>query len=117
MKKTVVHFEIGCSDLEKTSSFYQAVFDWKMKSHGNFVAIDSDEGALPGHINKLGPNDPQNYVTIYIETDTLDADLKAIESRGGKIMVPPTALPGNREFAWFEDLAGNIMGLITPKED
>ena len=39
--KTVVHFEIGCSDIDKTSEFYKAVFDWNLKKHGNSVAIDA----------------------------------------------------------------------------
>ena len=115
MKKTVVHFEIGCSDIAKTSEFYKAVFDWNLKQQGNSVIIDTGiEGALTGHINKLGPNEPQKYVTIYIETDSLRSDLKAIKYNGGKILVNPIKLPDGREFAWFEDVAGNTIGLITP---
>ena len=116
MKKTVVHFEIGCSNLEKTSAFYKTVFDWNLTQHGNSAIIDTGaEDALSGHINQLGPNDPQNYVTIYIETDTLHTDLEAIEANGGEIFVGPIKLPDDREFAWFKDVAGNLIGLITPK--
>ena len=115
MKKTVVHFEIGCSDINKTSQFYEAVFDWNLKKQGNSATIDTGkEDALSGHINKLGPNEPENYVTVYIETDSLDSDLKAIESNGGKVLVKPIKLPDGREFAWFEDVAVNTIGLITP---
>ncbi|MEM6362281.1 MAG: VOC family protein [Bacteroidota bacterium] len=115
MKKTVVHFEIGCSDIEKTSEFYRAVFDWKLNKHGNSAIIDTGkEDALSGHINKLGPDDPQNYVTVYIETDSLHSDLKVIESNGGEVFVKPIKLPDGREFAWFKDVAGNLIGLITP---
>ena len=61
MNKKVVHFEIGCSDIDKTSEFYEAIFDWKLNRHGNSAIIDTkNEDALSGHINKLGPNDPQN---------------------------------------------------------
>ena len=116
MKKTVVHFEIGCSDIEKTSEFYKVVFDWKLKKQGNSATIDTGkEDALSGHINKLRPDEPQNYVTLYIETDALNSDLKAIELNGGKILVNPIKLPDGREFAWFKDVAGNTIGLITPK--
>lgn len=115
MKKTVVHFEIGCSDIEKTSEFYRAVFDWKLNQHGNFAIIDTGQkDALSGHLNKLGPEDPENYVTIYIETDSLRSDLEAIVSNGGEIFVNPVELPDGREFAWFKDVAGNLIGLITP---
>ncbi|MEP3209278.1 MAG: VOC family protein [Maribacter sp.] len=115
MKKTVVHFEIGCGDIDKTSDSYSAVFDWKLNNHGNSSIIDTrNEDALSGHINKLGPNDPQNYVTVYIETDALHSDLEAIESNGGEIFVKPIKLPDGREFAWLKDVAGNLIGLITP---
>lgn len=116
MKKTVVHFEIGCSDLEKTSSFYSEVFGWKLHPHGNSALIDTgSKDALPGHLNKLGPEDPENYVTFYIETDALKEDLQNIVAHGGAIFVKPVQLPDGREFAWFKDVAGNLIGLITPK--
>ncbi|MEM6697835.1 MAG: VOC family protein [Bacteroidota bacterium] len=113
MKKAVVHFEIGCSNIEQTTDFYKSVFGWDITPQGNAATIDTGN-ALSGHINKLGANDPQNYVTIYIETDTLTADLIAIEAKGGKVFVKPVKLPNGREFAWFEDVAGNKIGLITP---
>lgn len=116
MKKTVVHFEIGCSDIDKTSEFYTNVFGWKLMKHGNSAVIDTgEEVALSGHLNKLGPDDPQQYVTVYIETDSLQDDLKAIELNDGTVFVKPVKLPDGREFAWFKDVAGNLIGLITPK--
>ena len=116
MKRSVVHFEIGCSDIEQASQFYQSVFDWQLTRHGNAAIISTGEDApLSGHLNQLGPDDPQNYVTVYIETDSLHADLAAIESNGGEVFVKPITLPDGREFAWFRDVAGNLLGLITPK--
>ncbi len=116
MKKAVVHYEIGCRDIEKTAEFYKTIFDWDITPIGSASLIHTDrEDAISGHINQLGPDDLQRYVTVYIETDTLEDDLKAIESQGGKIMVPPVQLPDKRWFAWFKDIAGNTIGLITPK--
>ncbi len=113
MNKRVVHFEIGCSDIEKTSEFYSAVFNWKLHQHGNSAIIETEKDSLSGHLNKLGPEDPENYVTVYIETDTIHSDLEAIVSNGGEIFVKPVKLPDGREFAWFKDVAGNLLGLIT----
>ena len=114
MNKRVVHFEIGCNDLEKTSEFYKTVFNWKLNKVGNSAIVETGaKDGLSGHINKLGPNDPQNYVTIYIETDTLYSDIEAIKLNGGEIFVEPVKLPDGREFAWFKDIAGNLIGLIT----
>ena len=114
MNKAVVHFEIGCNDLEKTSNFYANVFNWKLSIHGNSAIIDTGkEDSLTGHLNKLGPDEPQKYITIYIETDSIQDDLKAIEDNGGKNLVKPVNLLDGRKFAWFEDVAGNSVGLIT----
>ena len=115
MKKPVVHFEIGCSDIPKTVDFYQKIFDWNIVAHGNTAAVDTGvPDAIPGHINKLGPEDPQQYITFYIETDTIEQDLAAIVENGGEIFVGPLPLPDGRSFAWFHDVAGNKVGLITP---
>ena len=117
MKKRVVHFEIGCGDIQKTAQFYRSVFDWKLNQHENAAIIKTgSEDGLSGHLNQLGPEDPDNYVTVYIETDTLDADLEAIVANGGEVFVKPVKLPDGRAFAWFKDVAGNMIGLITPKQ-
>lgn len=115
MKKAVVHFEIGCGNIPEAVDFYKTVFDWDIAPQGNSAVIDTGRpGAIPGHINKLGPNEPENYINIYIETDSLVGDLTKIESNGGKTLVPPIQLPDGRSFAWFQDVAGNTVGLITP---
>ena len=116
MKRKIVHFEIGCSDIEQASEFYKSVFDWKLTRHGNSALIDTgSEDDISGHLNQLGPDDPQKYITVYIETDSIQADLDSVIANGGKIFVKPSPLPDGREFAWFEDIAGNLVGLITPK--
>ncbi len=115
MKKAVVHFEIGCSDIPKTADFYKKVFNWEINASGNSASIDTGrEGAIPGHLTKLGEDEPQKYVNIYIETDTLEEDLRQVETNGGKLLIGPIKLPDGRSFAWFEDVAGNTLGLITP---
>ena len=99
MKKAIVHFEIGCSNLPETVEFYKKVFGWNIVKEGNSAAIDTGrDGSIPGHINKLGPNEPQKYINIYIETNTLESDLQLIESNGGKILVQPIELPDGRFF-------------------
>ena len=116
MKKRVVHFEIGCNDIAKATEFYRNVFDWKLEQHGNTARVDTgEETGIGGHLNQLGPDEPENYVTVYIETDSIEADLEAVAANGGKRFVGPIQLPDGRQFAWFIDVAGNTIGLITTK--
>ncbi len=117
MEKTVVHFEIGCGNLDKTADFYQRIFNWSMTRVGNAAYIDTGkEGAIPGHINQLSPEEPQQYVTVYIETDELERDIEAAVANGGEKMVDPIKLPDGRTFAWIKDPAGNMLGLISPRK-
>lgn len=116
MKKAVVHFEIGCSDIDETAGFYQEVFNWDIIKGGNSAAIDTGrDGAIAGHLTKLAADEPQKYINIYIETDEIEEDLKSIVINGGKKLIGPIALPDGRYFAWFEDTAGNTLGLISPQ--
>lgn len=65
MKKAVVHFGIGCSNISETVDFYKKIFDWDIVPNGDSVAIDTGRvGTIPGHFNKLGPQDPQKYINF-----------------------------------------------------
>ena len=112
MKRPVVHFEIGCDNLDETSNFYEAVFGWSMEREGSSSRIEADSG-IPGHITELG-HDPRKYINIYIETDDIELDLNRVEANGGKRLIGPIDLPDGRTFAWFQDVAGNTLALITP---
>lgn len=114
MSKPVVHFEIGCDNLSETVEFYKNVFDWNIITKDNSALIHTEkEGGIPGHITELG-HEPRKYINIYIETKSIESDLKVIEFNGGKKLVGPIVLPDGRSFAWFQDVAGNTVGLITP---
>jgi predicted enzyme related to lactoylglutathione lyase len=48
-----------------------------------------------------------------VEVDALEAYLQRAIDRGGKVLVPPVALP-HGSFAWFADPDDNILGLWRP---
>jgi predicted enzyme related to lactoylglutathione lyase len=109
----VVHFEIGCKDLAKTTAFYTGLFGWSPTGipMASLLATNSPEG-IQGHITSLG-HEPNNYVTFYIQVDDINDSLKKIEAAGGKKLVGPVTLPDKRQFAWFSDPEGNMVALIT----
>lgn len=111
MANPVVHFEIGCEDQEATKKFYQDVFDWEIKQNGPSASINTG-GAISGHITALG-HEPHKYINIYIEVADINTCLDSIEAQGGKRMIGPLALPDGRFFAWFTDVAGNTVGLLS----
>ena len=109
----VVHFEIGCKDLGKTTAFYTELFGWAPVSvpMASLLNTNSTEG-IQGHITSLG-HEPHNYTIFYIQVDDINDSLSKIESAGGKKLVGPVTLPDKKQFAWFKDPEGNTMGLIT----
>lgn len=116
MKNPVVHFEIGCKDQDLTKGFYESTFGWDIIQAGPSANIDtkSEEG-IQGHITALG-HEPHNYINIYIGVDDINECLERIEKNGGNKAIGPIKLPTGQEFAWFIDVAGNTVGLITKKE-
>jgi predicted enzyme related to lactoylglutathione lyase len=113
MPAPVVHFEIGSKDSAEAAKFYSAVFDWQFADLGPARLIAAGhEGGPSGMLVTLG-HPPENYVTIYVQVDDLEAALERVAEAGGKTMVPPVPLPDGRRFAWINDTAGNIIGLLT----
>ncbi len=111
----VVHFEIGCKDLKKTSEFYQKTFGWDITAEPSSAQINTNaDSGIQGHLTALG-HEPHNYINFYIEVEDITGILDIIETNGGKTLIGPVEIPGGQQFAWFKDVAGNTLGLITKK--
>ncbi|PWT71308.1 MAG: hypothetical protein C5B59_18360 [Bacteroidetes bacterium] len=109
----VVHFELGCRDLSRLKDFYNNVFGWSASdiTLGANFNTNSAEG-IQGHLTSLG-HEPYDYVTFYIQVEEIKATLAQIQAAGGKKIVGPIPLPDKRQFAWFSDPEGNMIGLVS----
>lgn len=114
MGHPVVHFEIGCKDLEKTKQFYAKLFDWKLSQEGPAAMIDAESGGITGHITSLG-HEPHQFTHFYVVVDDVAAYLEKANSLGGKTLVPPVDIPTGT-FAWLQDPEGNTIGLWKAKK-
>ena len=114
----VVHFEIGCTDLEKAGAFYGELFGWQTTGGGPNSAMLTNLGpyaepktqGIGGHFTSLG-HEPHRYVTVYAEVSDIDAMVAKAGELGGKTMVPKQEVPGMGHFAWIADPEGNVIGL------
>jgi predicted enzyme related to lactoylglutathione lyase len=113
MARPVVHFEIGCRDIQKTQEFYGKLFDWKIYGQGPAAMIAAGPGGIPGHMTALG-HEPYHYTTFYVDVEDVQQYLSKATRLGGKTLVPPVDIPEGT-FAWFQDLEGNTVGLWKPK--
>ena len=112
-KRSIVHIEIPAMDVEQATKFYGEIFgfdDFQPSSYGyTYFKTGNTLGGFPD------AREPEfNDVMIYLSSDDIDADLKAIEAHGGKILIPKSEVPGMGWFAWFTDPTGNKIALFTP---
>ena len=116
MANPVVHFETQSNRSKELQEFYSGVFDWKIDASNpmeyGIVQTHAEGGrGIDGGIG--GTNGGPNRVTFYIEVDDPQAYLDTVESKGGKTVMPPTAIPNMVTFALFLDPEGNIVGLVA----
>jgi uncharacterized protein len=103
---SVVHFEIGGTDIAKSSAFYSALFGWKIL---NGPAKMIEGAGLTGHLNALG-HEPSNYTVVYVGVDDIKNYIAKAEGLGAKTLVGPIAIPTG-QFAWLSDPTGTTIGL------
>lgn len=111
MPNQVVHFEIVGKDGAKLQNYYANLFGWHINADNpmNYGLVDPKSAGIGGGI---GPADQGPGLTIYVEVADLQAMLDKAVSLGGKVLVPPTEIPGMVTFAQFADPEGNVVGLV-----
>ena len=110
------HIELSTTDIDKTRSFNESIFDWKFESVPGFesYAMFTTPSGLGGGIDS-GPNaEPpiDKGPVLHIEVDDIEAALGLIHAAGGKTIVPKTKISDEFGFfALFLDNVGNRLGI------
>ncbi len=111
-------FEIPVNDLARAKTFYESVlgveitetemgpnkmgwFPMEMGAAGAAGTLIQGEGYAPSHDGSL----------VYINVDKIDPALEAINSRGGKTLMPRLGIGEHGFIAHFEDTEGNRVAL------
>ena len=113
-KRNVVHIEIPTANQEAAAKFYSELFNWKITPmpEMNYTMWDPEEGP-GGGFPPISDESPAGRVTVYIDSDDIEADLKKVEQLGGKTVHPKMEIPGMGWFAIFQDPSGNVLALFT----
>ena len=111
MGNPVIHFEIGCRDLEKTGRFYSDLLGWKIDPNPPMAGIntDSHEGIM-GHLVALG-HEPHNFINVYARVENLENAIEKVQTLGGQLQVGPVPVAEMGRYAWITDPEGNRFGL------
>jgi uncharacterized protein len=119
MVNTLNWFEIPATDFARAKAFYATVLDAQINVDPNpnmqyaYLPSDPQKGGFGGAIAS-----GENFVpamtgtTVYLDGgNDLSVPLGRVESAGGKVILPKTAIGANRGFiALFIDTEGNKVG-------
>jgi predicted enzyme related to lactoylglutathione lyase len=111
MSNTVAYFEIAGPDVQQLAAFYAQVFGWQSRPgpFPGYLSMGSEVGTERGAgFRQEAAPERVLYVRVADLQQTLDQAIAA----GGKVLIPPTQVPGVVHFALFEDPAGNRMGIV-----
>ena len=112
MAHSVLHFEILGPDGAALQKYYTDLFGWEIDDN-NPAKYGMVSGIDPGIGGGVGPNpDGKAFLTVYVNTDDLQASLDKAVSLGGTKVMDPTDIPGGPSIAMFADPQGNVVGLV-----
>ena len=114
--KTVVHFEIPATDVERLSKFYSDVFGWKFEkmpmgqmSYWMITTGPQNKSVNGGMMQRMSPQEtPRNYINV----EEIDSAIASFVAAGGREAVGKQEVPG---FGWSYigiDPEGNMVGLF-----
>ena len=104
----VDYIEFHATDIERTKSFYKAVFGWKFEDYGPDYTSFMD-GRLAGGFTTEGPPSPKGPLVV-IYSSNLEPLKDKIVSAGGTIVKEIFSFPGGRRFH-FCDTNGNELAV------
>jgi uncharacterized protein len=117
MKNKLTHFAIHIDDIERAKNFYGEVFDWGFASYGptDFLQIKADKsenGELIGALQSRNYSPLKEKIGGFectISVENVDDIIRRVESKGGQILMPKTAIPYVGWISKFLDTEGNLV--------
>jgi predicted enzyme related to lactoylglutathione lyase len=110
------HFEIPADNPERAMAFYRDVLGWNFQKWDGptdywliTTGADGEPGINGGLLRRQHPEQPC-VNSMYV--GDLDATLAAVDTHGGKCVVPRMAIPGVGWLAYCKDTEGHIFGIM-----
>ena len=117
-QNVAVWFEIPAADFDRAVGFYEKIFETHLRREkigpADLAVFPYDGNAVSGCVMKAeGYRPAADGCVVYLRTERdLAEPLAKVQSAGGRVSLPKTALPpGMGFFAHFVDSEGNRVGL------
>ena len=115
MGQPVVQFQILARNPDALTAFYAALLGWQVDADNamGYRTVDtgSDRG-INGGVWPIGPTEGHPLVQLFVEVDDVAASVAKVEQLGGRILIPPQALPDGDRLAIVLDTEGLSLGLM-----
>jgi predicted enzyme related to lactoylglutathione lyase len=106
---TFVHMELSTSDVNAAKEFYQAIFGWQYNDMemptGGYTFVMAGDQPIGGMQANPMPEVPSNWLG-YVGVESVARTIEAVESHGGKVIVPETDVGNMGKLAVFTDPQG-----------
>jgi uncharacterized protein len=117
----ISYLDFSADNPERAANFYSKIFDWQINKwngpmeYWEIKTGESNEHGIDGGLSKrdrIG-----QWTTPFINVSSVDQFTGKIESGGGKIIQPKTAIPGMGYMSLFKDTESNTIGLFEENKD
>jgi uncharacterized protein len=114
MGNPFVHVELMSTDVTKSKSFYEKLFNWELENvpmpDAAYIMIKVGSGTGGGILKNPMPGAPTSWVPYVAVDDVRDATAKA-KTLGAKVMKDVAEIPDMGWFSIITDPTGGMLGL------
>ncbi len=111
-------YELTTPDTAAARAFYAGVLGWEWHAAGmdgfDYHLAGAGGDMVAGAMATDGADNGPAMWKIYFAVDDCDRTAAAIAADGGKVLVPPSDIPGTGRFAILMDPQGAAFGLLQP---
>ena len=111
----LAHFAINTDDIDRSKTFYEKVFGWKVTAWGppGFYQIEGAgvRGALQKRRDLVDGTRTLGFECT-IGVASIDATEKAVLANGGKVVLARSVIAGVGTLMFFQEPGGNVFGAM-----
>ena len=119
MKNSLAHFAINTDDIDRSKTFYEKVFGWKVTAWGPPGFYQIEGAGVRGALQKrreLVKGERTLGFECTIAVESIDAVEKAVLANGGTVILARSVIAGVGTLMFFQEPGGNVFGAMQYDE-
>ena len=117
----ISYLDFSAEDPELAVNFYNKIFGWQMNKWDGPMEYWEIKTGGPNELGIDGGLYKRDrigqWTTPFINVSSVDQDIAKIESGGGRIIQPKSAIPGIGYTLLFKDTESNTIGLFVENKN